>query len=326
MRDDRLRLLSGYKLPDETKRRLHEAFTGLEIFEERYGTDEYFEVSKKAQIITDFRIHNAFEQHYHNLQWFHGLPAGVDHYLDADLAAKLKNNGIKVTSGKGVNAVALAEAIVCAILLKSTRLDLVLESQGNKHQMLNLDCKSLLHGKTVLIIGAGSMGNEVAKRIKSFGCKVLGIRKKVETKNDFFDSMYYGLDQMVDIIRDADHIVCCLPLTPETKDIFNDAMLENISKESHFYNFGRAEYVDHDSLFARLNRGEIGSATLDLTIPEIIPDGDKIWETKNLTLTQGLSDWSPKKTVLRVKSFEDNFFRFVNNEPLMGSVDLDHLY
>ena len=180
-------------------------------------------------------------------------------------------------------------------------------------------------GKKVLILGAGDIGTNAARLFKMMDCHITGVRRVVREVPAEFDAMI-TLEQVDDLLPEADIVICCMPHTPLTQGFFTKARFEKMKSTAIFVNVGRGTLVDHEALAEVLNAGKIYGAALDVTFPEPLPEDHPLWKCRNVLITPHVSG----QTFAGLKDKEDFFFRmcrenleaYRNGKPLKNLVDL----
>ena len=138
-------------------------------------------------------------------------------------------------------------------------------------------------GKTVVVVGTGSLGSSMAKHIKLLGANVIGVNKrgkKVEGCNKIIT-----IDNIDSVLPDADFLYLAVPETPETKNLINKKRLDMLKPTCGIVNVGRQSVMDYENLCKKLHKNEIAGAILDVFTPEPIDKNSKIWDTPNLIIT-----------------------------------------
>ncbi len=117
----------------------------------------------------------------------------------------------------------------------------------------------LIGGSRVLILGCGSIGTHLRRACEALGAVVHGVRRNPDP-----DPAIHSPDSLNDLLKTTDFLVCCLPLTEETRDMVGTQQLSLLHRRSVLVNVGRAEVVTEEPLYNALSRGEIGAAGLDV--------------------------------------------------------------
>lgn len=192
----------------------------------------------------------------------------------------VKEKGIEIYNAKGVYSVPMAEFALAGVLQLYKKSRFFLESQ-KKHQWEKQRGLLELSGKTVCIVGCGDVGNECAIRFKAFGCKVIGINR-TKREDDRYDAIY-TLDQLQDIISEADIVVLAIALTNQTKHLINRNVLQKMKETAILVNVARGAIIDTEALIERLPK--MGGAVLDVFEEEPLEQDSPLWEMENVLIT-----------------------------------------
>ncbi|MCC7169534.1 MAG: MBL fold metallo-hydrolase [Planctomycetes bacterium] len=182
-----------------------------------------------------------------------------------------------------------------------------------------------VRGKTVLVVGLGGIGLEVAKRCKALGMTVLATKSTKDRRYEVVDELGTP-DRLNTLAARADFVVNCLPLTPATTGLFDDAFFTAAKRGHVFINIGRGKSVDTTALVAALNDGRVRAAGLDVTEPEPLPAGHPLWSAKNVLITPHMSAGGPDQPELLRLLVRENVRRFCAGEALLNVVDVARGY
>ena len=176
-----------------------------------------------------------------------------------------------------------------------------------------------LEGQTVLVVGLGGIGTEVARRAAALGMRVTATRRSSHEGPAFVD--YVGLpDELDKLAAGADFVVNALPLTPETEGVFDKAFFAAVKPGAYFISIGRGKSTVTKDLIAALESGRIAGAGLDVTDPEPLPPDNPLWQFDNVIITPHVGGRGGGRTRHRVL-LEDNIRRFVAGDALLNVVD-----
>lgn len=249
------------------------------------------------------------------LQWIQSTFAGVD-----ALNAEQLRKDYLLTNVKEVYGEAITEYVFGYILYFFKEL--------GENRAAQQRCEwtqrpyETLQGKVLSILGAGSIGKEIARAGKAFGMKTLGYRQS-DKLVEHFDEIHTG-NGLHDVLSQGDYIVNVLPNTKETTHIINNKTLSLMKSSSIFMNVGRGTAVDEEALIYALNEGGIAKAVLDVFQHEPLPADSPLWKTKNVYITPHVSGYILTKKVTQI--FADNYKRFQAGEELRYQVDLTKGY
>ena len=177
----------------------------------------------------------------------------------------------------------------------------------------------------MFVVGLGGIGTEIARRGHGLGMRVIATRRSSRTGPEFVE--YVGLShELLDLAKQANVVVNALPLTKETRGIFDRDFFEVLPEGALFVNIGRGESVNTNDLITALESGQLAGAGLDVTEPEPLPDGHKLWTMPNVILTphvansSDLLDWRADLVAW------ENLRRYVRGDRMLNIVDLEAGY
>ncbi len=174
-------------------------------------------------------------------------------------------------------------------------------------------------GKTMLVVGLGGIGTEVARRAAVLNMRVTGTRRSSREGPAFVD--YVGLsDELLELAGEADFIVVTLPLTPETAGLLDKTFFDAVKRGAHLINVGRGRTIVTDDLVAALSDGRLAGAGLDVTDPEPLPANHPLWQMDNVLITPHVAGRGGNR-VRHTMLLKENLRRFVAGEALLNVVD-----
>ena len=255
------------------------------------------------------------------LKWLHTPSAGIDMYTDRSLFA---NGNVIVTRSKDVFNIQIAEHVIMLFLALSRDLLTSMKSTF-EGKWVRITSQKELSGSTVLIVGAGAIGGELARQLQGFGCKVVGIKRDPSVKPPYFDEVYAdsGMDAH---LPEADYIALCLPRTPDTQGMFDYRRFSLMKPTAIIANIGRGDAIVSEDIDRALREGLIGGAGLDVTEPEPLPEGHPLWGAPNTIITSHTSGFSVNADRRRFEVFYDLWKRFVASQPMHSAVDFSKGY
>lgn len=212
-----------------------------------------------------------------NLKYVQLTSAGYDR-VDLDY---INSKQIKIFNARGVYSVPMAEYAVLGALSLYKDFKGFYENQKNCVWKKNRNILELF-GKTVLIVGAGNVGTECAKRFRAFGAKVIGV-DLFPRKDDNFDNIY-PLDRLDSELSLADVVVLTLPLDKSTENLFDKDKFDEMKTGSVFINIARGKIVCEDALVNALDVKLLG-AVIDVFETEPLSKNSKLWEKSNAIIT-----------------------------------------
>ncbi len=257
-----------------------------------------------------------FVRSAHMLKWLQLFAAGAD-IVDFDDVAR---RGIVVTNARGVGSPSIAEHVLAMMLHFNRRLGLLLRAQ---HDGLWIEKNTFdypeLKGQVLTVVGAGSIGTELARRARCLGMETLGINRNGRPVEGF--DQVVSPDDRSRVLDRADHVVICLPGSDTCADLVDVAWFREMKSGAYVYNVGRGSTVDETSLLQMLDDGHIAGAGLDVTGVEPLPQGHAFWKHPKVLLTQHKAMNSRHYWERLTDLFAENLDRFLHGRVLMNVVN-----
>ncbi len=271
------------------------------------------------------------------LNWAQSIWAGVEPLLDP--AAR---RDYVLTNARGVFGELMSEYVIGYLLAHERKIFQRHEAQKNK--LWEDSDTGTLRGKTIGLLGVGSIGTEVALTAKFFGMNVRGYTVESETSRHV-DEYYHPLDSLESnsllfdkpqhpqgtraavlqsFASGLDYLVNILPNTKDTRKIINADLLNALPSHALVINVGRGPAVDESALIEALNQNKIAGAVLDVFEKEPLPKDHPFWKTPNLLMTFHTAAPSLAKDISNL--FFENYELFIKGQPLMYQVDFEKGY
>ena len=256
-----------------------------------------------------------------NLQWLHTPSAGIDAYTNPSIYAR---SDVIVTRSKDVFNIQIAEHVIMLFLALSRGLATSVRSTV-EGKWIRMSGQRELSGSTVLIVGAGAIGNELAKQLQGFGCRVIGVKRDLSVIPPHYDEICSDAD-MDARLPEADYVALCLPRTPATFGMFDYRRFHLMKPTAIISNIGRGDAIVMADIDRALREGLIGGAGLDVTEPEPLPEGHPLWSAPNTIITSHTSGSSIHANQRRFEVFYDLWKRFAAGQPMHSTVDFSKGY
>ncbi len=244
------------------------------------------------------------------IRWVQLGSAGIEMWLEAGVMRP----DVAWTAAKGVYARPIAEHVVALMLAASRNLP-------DRIRARNWGDPSgrLLYGRTVGIVGAGGIGEEVLAILSSFEMCTIALTR---SGRDVGADHNVGPDALEWLLAESDYVVLAAPATPETRAMLSADRLALMRTDAWLINIARGSLVDTDALVGALASGSIGGAALDVAEPEPLPDGHPLWHLPNVIVTPHVANTMEMGLPFLARRVEENTGRFARREPLLGLVDL----
>ena len=251
---------------------------GFEVlFVEREDEQIQFDVSEIDVVICNWLFIKNDITKFKKLKCIQLLSAGLDRVpLDY-----IRHKGIVLYNARGVYSIPMAEFAVCGILqiLKESRSFFV---NQNKHIWEKNRNLKELNGKRVCVIGVGSVGLEIAKKLNAFTDRVYGV-DLCPVENQYMRKVF-PLNELSSELKLSDIVILTLPLTVETKGFFSKEKFNQMKEQAIFVNIARGELVDEDALMHALDEKLLG-AVIDVVKEEPLQEQSPLWDKENLLIT-----------------------------------------
>ena len=250
-----------------------------------------------------------------DLRWVTTALAGVNSFP----LARLRERGLPLTNGAGVNAIPVAEFAIMGMLALAKNLRELIRLQDRREWPSRAPGDGELYGSKALIVGYGSIGREIGARLKAMGVEVTGVRRTPGGEPGVI-----GPDGWRPRLGEFDWIVLASAATPETDRMIGGAELAAMKPSAFIVNIARGGLIDQPALIAAATAGRIAGAFLDVTDPEPPPTDDPIWSTPGIIMTGHTSGRSQTRMSERAAVlFLDNLERWREGRPLRNLVDLE---
>lgn len=251
-----------------------------------------------------------------NLRWIHCIGAGVEHMLPMDWLPER----VTLTNNKGVHAAKAGEFGLMAVLMLHSHIPAIVTNQKNAHY--DSLYASPIAGKTLVVLGTGSLGGSAARKVQQLGVHVIGVNRSGQPV-DGCDEVV-TTHQLEDVLPRADYMLIATPDTPETRGLMTRERLDLMKPSAGLINIGREAVMDYDALCDKLEDGSLGGAILDVFDPEPIDRASRLWTTKNLIITPHVSaDDGDAYVPMTLGLFFRNLRLFLDEKPLLNPVRPD---
>ncbi len=257
-----------------------------------------------------------------HLRWLHLMTAGVNNYADPDYYADPKPI---LTRSAGVHAATMAEHAIGMALAVSRNFPLLYAHQ-KEHDWHFETARSELFDSTVLLLGTGYLAADLIKRLKGFGCRIIGVRRDCTKPAPDGVEKVYPVERLLDVLPEADYLFNTLPLTPATENLLGTEAFRAAKQGMILINMGRGGTVDTPALVQALREGRLGGAGLDVTEPEPLDRDNPLWDIPNVMISPHCSAVSKTTNSRRNDMFLRQLNRFIAGEPLEGIVDFSAGY
>jgi phosphoglycerate dehydrogenase-like enzyme len=280
----------------------------------------YSEDLKDVEIMVTYNPFDTLDISFmKDLKWIQALSVGFD-----QIPKKIvSQNNIIVTNNRFIYNIPIAEWVIGKILELYKNTAVFYKHQQNKiwkmdHSLLELA------GKTVGIIGTGSIAAETAKRLKAFDTKVIGVNRDGRPI-EYFDECF-SIDKIHLMLKLSHIVVCLIPGTSDTYHIINEDAFKAMKDGVTFINVSRGMVVDEKALINNLTNGKVRAAALDVVEKEPLEKDNPLWDFQNVIITPH-NAWVAESNDDKLYSLiYENLVRYKDGQTLKNIVDLEKGY
>jgi phosphoglycerate dehydrogenase-like enzyme len=312
-----------WSLPEQYLRNLQEQFPQIE-FRRAESPEDLAAQLPETEIFFGFRLSKEHLQAAKNLKWIHVAAANVFGF-DTDV---LEKKNILLTNSRGLHAVPIAEHVLGCMLVFSRRFMDCWRFQEARHygqtDMLNHPPPLLeLRGKTVVVLGLGQIGKEVAKLCRAIGMRVVGVKRQVSNDHPGITDELFGYRDLHLALPQADFLVISAARTSETEGLIGENELSMLKTQCVIINIARAQIIQEQPFMTFLKEGRIRGAALDVFYQEPLPADSPLYAMSNVFVTPHVSGVASEFHWPRmIELFSENLRRYLLHQPLLNMVDL----
>ncbi|HEU5229695.1 MAG TPA: D-2-hydroxyacid dehydrogenase [Ktedonobacteraceae bacterium] len=290
-------------------------------------------------LYTSFATRLPPPEHTPQLRWVQLYSAGPDPLLNDPLFL----SPVVFTTTSGIHAVTMAEYVFTVLLAWFHELPRMLKHQQQGQWPSSTDRSSLfvgeeLWGKSIAIVGYGSIGRQVARLAKTFGMRVLAMQRGTDHRDHGFQfpgigdpegilpDHFYTPEQLYSLLRESDIVVIAVPLTPNTRGMFNEAAFHAMKSTAFLVNLARGDVCDEVDLVRALSEKQIAGAALDVFHIEPLPSNHPLWHLDNVFISPHVAGLTSHYSERAAMIFEENLRRYLSGDPLYNVVNKERGY
>ena len=251
------------------------------------------------------------------LRFVQATAAGAGEQVRAAQLTAAELERVEIASASGVHAVPLAEWSLLGLLAFTKGLPRLRRDAAARHW--DHYPVAELRGRTLLVIGVGEIGAEVARLASAFGMRVLGVKRDTSEPVEHVDAVH-APEAIDDLVEEADAIVITLPLTNETRGLISRRTIGRMRDGAIIVNVGRGGVVDEQALIEALAAGRLAGAALDVFAEEPLPESSPLWALENVIVSPHTSALSWHENERIVDLFADNLRRYLRGDELRSRV------
>ncbi len=272
-----------------------------------------------AEVVIGRLPHEAFLK-AKKLRWVQSIGVGFETMLYPEML----QSEVIITNTAGAYDSVISEHAMAHILAHSRGIS------GHERNRKNRKWSREVHvmqidGLTACVLGLGSIGRTIAKRLHAFGLHVIAVDVQAKTPPEGVARVVHP-DHMLDVLPEADIVLVALPLTKSTEGVINAQCFNRMKKTALLINIARGPIVNEPDLITALQTGQIAGAGLDVFETEPLPTNNPLWDMPNVSFTPHIASQCDEGNHNIKQIFIDNLRRYANGETLMNIIDKEKGY
>jgi len=302
------------KLPAKDLDALRNDFPGCEIVTEADAAIGAARLQGIDGVFTEEVLPDELVRQMPSLKWLHVTRGGVNTYL----TPTLKSRPIQVTGSKGIHGTVFSEFALACILMLAKKLPECIDAQKQKRWQKLAPFE--IEGKTIGIVGLGTIGLELARKAKALGMRVIATKRTATAKPDYVDELGTA-EFLPQLLMQSDFVVLLLASVPSTFNIIGENELRAMKKSTYLINLTGGRAIEEGLLVRALKEGWIAGAVLDAFAKQPLPEESELWNLPNVIITPRIAGITSQKWPALLPVFQENLRRFIAGEPLQNLVD-----
>ena len=293
---------------------LRDSVPGCEFWQVEDGDMTAPQLAQIEALFTEEPLPDTLVQQMTALKWLHVTRGGVNTYL----TPSIKRRPIQVTGSRGIHGGVFSEFALACMFALAKKLPQCIEAQRQaRWQPLIVE---EVAGKTLGIVGLGTVGSELGRKAKALGLRVIATKRTATVKPEFIDQLG-GPEYLQALLSQSDFVVLCLASVPSTNNIIGEAELRTMKKSSYLINLTGGMVIEEGLLVQALKEGWIAGAALDAFPRQPLPRDSELWCLPNVIISARIGGIPTQKWSQLLPIFIDNLKRFLAGEPLRNVVD-----
>jgi phosphoglycerate dehydrogenase-like enzyme len=288
---------------------IEKSLPNLEILAARSGREVPASM-KGIDVILAWRFPKELLKRAVDLRWLASTGAGVDHLIVPGMPEE-----VVITKAPPIFSRPITEYVMGYILYLTLNIEEVVSNK--KRKVWAVPPRSGLAGKTMGVLGLGTIGSEVARTAGLFGMRVWGVRRSPRPSPDA--ERVFGRSELESFFPHVDFLIVTLPLTQETENLIGARELSLFKPECWIVNVARGRIFDEESLVGALRDGKLGGYISDVFGVEPLPETSPLWDLPNVIITPHYGAVTPPEDFTPL--FVENVRRYLRGEPLRYRVD-----
>ena len=271
----------------------------------------------QTEIIFGWRLPRNLIARSPRLKWVHGMGAGIDLLVGS---TGLRQSDVILTNSKGIHGAVISEFVIYEMLMLGRQTRRLFANQAAHKWEPYVGAQ--LEGKTIGIIGLGTVGRELAGLSHAFGMTVLALDKIVTKREKGTGHVHelFPVGDLLEMLPRCDWVVLTLPLTSETRGMIGERELKAMKPTAHLINVARGPIVKQEAILKALKEGWIAGAGLDVFEPEPLSPESELWDLPNVIISPHIAGVLERHPAALTDLFCENLKRYFANEKLINLI------
>ena len=241
-----------------------------------------------------------------SVRWIQTNSTGVEHMM---YPAFIKSDIILTNAGPSITTIVAEHAVTMLFALAR---NLHIQRDYMHEHKWEIECGIELGGISLGILGFGRIGRAMADRAASFVKEIHALDIIAPEKNEHLKQVYC-FEELPLLLKSCNAVICSLPLTPKTKNLFSDKEIGMMNDKSYLINISRGGVVDEAALCRALQKGKLAGAGLDVTETEPYPADGPLWNERKLLLTPHSAGYCERLEERKISQFVKNFKSYIKD-------------
>lgn len=255
------------------------------------------------------------------LRWIYSITAAIDQFLFPELLT----GSVEITNAGRVHGPVVAEHAIAMMLALARHIPSAVRYQERRKWRMEAIWAEQprpreIAGATLVVVGLGSIGREIAAMGAALKMRVIGVRQSPE-RGAAGAHEVVGYRELDSALARADFAVLAAPLTPETRHLIDAHRLQLFKPDAYLINVSRGGLIDEAALVKALLERKLGGAALDVFEEEPLPRRSKLWKQPHVLITPHTAFLTGKIWERHYEVFSGNLKRYLAGEPLQDVVD-----
>jgi phosphoglycerate dehydrogenase-like enzyme len=301
-------------LPEKDITALQQSFPDCELHQGDDGAVDSDWLREVEAVFAEEPLPDALVDRMPMLRWLHVTRGGVNAYLTPAVKAR----PIQLTGSKGVHGTVFSEFALACIFALAKKLPESLAAQRQK-QWQRLQPIEVA-GQTLGIVGLGTAGDELARKAKALGMRVVATKRTLIEKPDYVEELGAPA-YLPTLMEQSDYVVLLLASVPSTFNIIGESELRRMKPSAYLINLSGGRAIEEALLVRALKERWFAGAALDAFARQPLPQDSELWNLPNVLITPRIAGITRQKWPALLPIFIDNLQRFIAGEPLKNIVD-----